>query len=102
LLFATTEKELFQVRTKKNAAHPSGLRAERVAIFHSGAIYPDAEILKLAVTAGSDTNPTTSPIPPCGACRQSISEVLAQVQQDTPIEIFFMGEMGEGVSIRLY
>ena len=78
---------------QENAAYPSGLCAERVAIFHSGAIYPDAKILKLAVTAASDTNPTTSPIPPCGACRQSISEY--EFKQDTPIEIFFMGEMGE-------
>jgi cytidine deaminase len=78
---------------QENAAYPSGLCAERVAIFHSGAIYPDAKILKLAVTAASDTNPTTSPIPPCGACRQSISEY--EFKQDTPIEIYFMGEMGE-------
>jgi cytidine deaminase len=78
---------------QENAAYPSGLCAERVAIFHSGAIYPDAKILKLAVTAASDTNPTSSPIPPCGACRQSISEY--EFKQDSPIEIYFMGEIGE-------
>ena len=78
---------------QENAAYPSGLCAERVAIFQSGAIYPDAKILKLAVTAASDTNPTLSPIPPCGACRQSISEY--EFKQDTPIEIYFMGESGE-------
>jgi cytidine deaminase len=78
---------------QENAAYPSGLCAERVAIFQSGAIYPDAKILKLAVTAASDTNPTLAPIPPCGACRQSISEY--EFKQDTPIEIYFMGESGE-------
>jgi cytidine deaminase len=78
---------------QENAAYPSGLCAERVAIFQSGAIYPDAKILKLAVTAASDTNATLSPIPPCGACRQSISEY--EFKQDTPIEIYFMGESGE-------
>lgn len=78
---------------QENAAYPSGLCAERVAIFQSGAIYPEAKILKLAVTAASDTNPTLSPIPPCGACRQSISEY--EFKQDSPIEIYFMGESGE-------
>jgi cytidine deaminase len=78
---------------QENAAYPSGLCAERVAIFQSGAIYPEAKILKLAVTAASDTNTTLSPIPPCGACRQSISEY--EFKQDTPIEIYFMGERGE-------
>jgi len=78
---------------QENAAYPSGLCAERVAIFQSGAIYPEAKILKLAVTAASDINPTLAPIPPCGACRQSISEY--EFKQDIPIEIYFMGESGE-------
>jgi cytidine deaminase len=78
---------------QENAAYPSGLCAERVAIFQAGAIYPNAKIIKLAITAASDTNPTLSPIPPCGACRQSIAEY--EFKQDTPIEIYFMGESGE-------
>jgi cytidine deaminase len=78
---------------QENAAYPSGLCAERVAIFQAGAIYPNAKIVKLAITAASDTNPTLSPIPPCGACRQSIAEY--EFKQNTPIEIYFMGESGE-------
>lgn len=78
---------------QENAAYPSGLCAERVAIFHAGAIYPDAKIIKMAITAASDANKTTSPIPPCGACRQSIAEY--ETRQDTPIEIYFMGEIGD-------
>jgi cytidine deaminase len=78
---------------QENAAYPSGLCAERVAIFQAGAIYPNAKIVKLAITAASDTNPTLSPIPPCGACRQAIAEY--EFKQDTPIEIYFMGESGE-------
>lgn len=78
---------------QENAAYPSGLCAERVAIFHSGAIYPDAKIVKMAISAASDTNETKSPIPPCGACRQSISEY--EFKQDRGIEIYFMGETGE-------
>lgn len=78
---------------QENAAYPSGLCAERVAIFHAGSIYPEAKILKMAITAASDTNPTKAPIPPCGSCRQSIAEY--EIKQDTPIEIYFMGEIGE-------
>lgn len=77
---------------QENAAYPSGLCAERVAIFQAGSIFPDAKILKMAITAASDTNKTTTPIPPCGSCRQSIAEY--EIRQDTPIEIYFMGEIG--------
>ena len=77
---------------QENAAYPSGLCAERVAIFSAGAVYPDAKIIKMAITATSDTNPTLTPIPPCGACRQSISEY--EIKQELPIEIYFMGESG--------
>ncbi len=78
---------------QENAAYPSGLCAERVAIFYAGSVYPEAKILKMAITAASDTNKTTTPIPPCGSCRQSIAEY--EIKQDTPIEIYFMGEEGE-------
>ena len=77
---------------QENAAYPSGLCAERVAIFQAGAIYTDAKIVKMAITAASDTNTTASPIPPCGACRQSIAEY--EFKQEQPIEIYFMGEIG--------
>jgi cytidine deaminase len=77
---------------QENAAYPSGLCAERVAIFHASAVFPEAKIVKMAITAASDTNPTLSPIPPCGACRQSIAEY--EIKQKQPIEIYFMGESG--------
>ena len=78
---------------QENAAYPSGLCAERVAIYHAGSVHPDAKILQMAISAASDTNPTLEPIPPCGACRQSIAEY--EFKQDYPIEIYFMGEKGK-------
>lgn len=78
---------------QENAAYPSGLCAERVAIYQAGAIYPDAKIVTIAISAASDSNPTLTPIPPCGSCRQSIAEY--EFKQDAPIEIYFMGESGE-------
>ncbi|MFV8270660.1 cytidine deaminase [Flavobacterium sp. GT2N3] len=77
---------------QENAAYPSGLCAERVAIFYAGANYPEAKILKMAITAASDSYQTSIPIPPCGSCRQSIAEY--EIRQETPIEIYFMGEIG--------
>lgn len=77
---------------QENAAYPSGLCAERVAIFSAGALYPNAKITRMVISATSDQNPTLTPIPPCGACRQSISEY--EIKQNQPIQIYFMGESG--------
>lgn len=77
---------------QENAAYPSGLCAERVAIFQAGSIYPDAKIIEIAITATSDLNPNTTPIPPCGSCRQSIAEY--ELKQEYPIALYFMGEKG--------
>lgn len=85
--------EVVQGANQENAAYPSGLCAERVAVFHAGAVYPEAKILQMAISAASDNKLVDAPIPPCGACRQSISEY--EFKQDTPIEIYFMGETGK-------
>ena len=78
---------------QENAAYPSGLCAERVAIFQAGAVYPGVKIIKMAITAASQQKMVNVPIAPCGACRQSIAEY--ELRQDTPIEIWFMGETGK-------
>jgi cytidine deaminase len=78
---------------QENAAYPSGLCAERVAVFYAGAMYPEANILKIAISAASDEKEVNSPIPPCGSCRQAIAEY--EIKQDVPIEIWFMGETGK-------
>ena len=85
--------EIIVGSNQENAAYPSGLCAERVAIFHAGSVYPEAAILKIVITAASDNNSTSIPVPPCGACRQTIAEY--EIRQNTSIEIFYMGETGE-------
>src|SRR6187551_179031 len=84
--------EIVMGSNQENAAYPSGLCAERVAVFQAGSIYPQATILKIAITAASDNSITTAPVPPCGSCRQTIAEY--EIRQNTPIEIYFMGETG--------
>ena len=85
--------EIFTGSNQENASYPSGLCAERTAIFYAGAQFPKAKIIRMAIIAGSMHNITTAPIPPCGACRQSIAEY--EVKQQAPIEIYFMGEQGK-------
>ena len=78
---------------QENACYPSGLCAERTAIYYAGAKYPKAKILKMAITASSQNQLTDKPIPPCGACRQAIAEY--EIKQDQPIELYFMGAQGK-------
>ena len=85
--------EIITGNNQENASYPSGLCAERTAIYYAGSQFPDAKVVRMAISAGSKKNKTTSPIPPCGACRQAIAEY--EVKQDTPIEIYFMGETGK-------
>lgn len=87
--------EIITGNNQENAAFPSGLCAERVAIFHAGATYPGTKILAMALTARSLNHKVETPTPPCGACRQSIAEY--EVNQETPIQIYFMGEEGKVV-----
>ncbi|NND63944.1 MAG: cytidine deaminase [Flavobacteriaceae bacterium] len=80
---------------QENAAFPSGLCAERVAVFHAGAQYPGVQLTAIALTAGSTQHETVVPIPPCGACRQSLAEY--EVNQSSSIPVYFMGETGKVV-----
>ncbi|MDR2497269.1 MAG: cytidine deaminase [Tannerellaceae bacterium] len=62
---------------QENAAYPSGLCAERVALFHAGAAYPEAKVLAMAVTAQT-CGKWVGPVSPCGACRQVLLETQAR------------------------
>ena len=60
---------------QENAAYPSGLCAERTALFAAGAQYPDVGVQMLAIAArGTDGELQYEPVGPCGSCRQVIVE----------------------------
>lgn len=61
---------------QENAAYPSGLCAERTAMYAAGANYPSEDILSIAIAGGSNGQLESTPASPCGACRQ----VMAQYQ----------------------
>ncbi|MCV6628826.1 MAG: cytidine deaminase [Flavobacteriaceae bacterium] len=85
--------EIVKGSNQENASYPSGLCAERVAIYYAGAKYPNVAIKMLAITVASKNHVVDRPAAPCGACRQSIAEY--ETKQNDNIEIFFMGEKGK-------
>lgn len=76
---------------QENAAYPSGLCAERVAVFSAMANEPDQEIVSLAITAFSEQG-IDHPVAPCGACRQSILEYEHRFKR--PIRVILRGSSG--------
>ena len=59
---------------QENVAFPSGLCAERVALFTKGAQYPDDPIVSIAITARSEKFTIEHPISPCGGCLQVLGD----------------------------
>ncbi len=85
--------DVFSGNNQENAAYPSGICAERVAIWSAMAALPDGKIQKIFIAARSIKTLVDRPVAPCGACRQAIAEYETKQRDD--IEIFFTGEVGE-------
>ncbi len=77
---------------QENAAFPSGLCAERTAIFAAQANYPDQPITTLAIAAKNEDGMMKLPISPCGACRQVILEI--EDRYSRPVRILLYGTDG--------
>lgn len=88
-----SNEEIILGNNQENAAYPSGMCAERVAIWKAGSEYPNMKVKKIAITASSENSTVNKPVGPCGACRQTLSEY--EINQKEPIEIIFMGEVGK-------
>ena len=73
---------------QENAAYPSGMCAERVALFYAGAQYPDVPVKAIVIVATK--NGVIQPhISPCGSCRQVLLETEQRYLQ--PIRILLCG-----------
>ncbi len=83
---------VFKGTNQENAAYPSGLCAERTALFGLAASRPGhAPIVGMAVAArpaGGDFGPAL----PCGACRQVMLEY--ECRQGQPIPLLLPGRTG--------
>ncbi|MCD6068353.1 MAG: cytidine deaminase [Bacteroidetes bacterium] len=84
--------EIITGNNQENAAYPSGLCAERVAIFYAGAKYPGVKIKSIAVSCKAENQVINDPVSPCGACRQAIAEYETRYAQK--IRMIMAGESG--------
>jgi cytidine deaminase len=77
--------EIVVGNNQENSAYPSGLCAERVAVFYAGATFPNVTIKCIAIsTSGNQT------VSPCGACRQALIEY--EYKQKSKIKIILCSE----------
>ena len=84
--------EVITGNNQENGAFPSGLCAERVALFAAGAAHPAVEAEALFITARAVDRDLDEPVAPCGACRQVMAET--ERNQSTKMTVYFMGTTG--------
>jgi cytidine deaminase len=82
---------------QENMAFPSGLCAERVALFAAASQYPGITIKSIALTAQSQDFPVNEPVLPCGACRQAMIEY--ETNQGKPIKLILGCETGKTILV---
>ncbi|MFH2144080.1 MAG: cytidine deaminase [Bacteroidota bacterium] len=75
---------------QENAAYPSGLCAERVALFYANANYPDRKVVAIAISAFRNKLMLENPVPPCGSCRQALLETALRFNNS--IKVILIGK----------
>jgi cytidine deaminase len=75
---------------QENAAYPSGMCAERVALFTVSSQHPGKAIKKLVVLARLDTQDELAPASSCGSCRQVMLEF--EQRQSSPFEVIMQNQ----------
>lgn len=85
--------EILTGNNQENCAYPSGLCAERTTAFYASSRFPGVPFKKLVITAVNPQKALTTPVPPCGACRQVLSEY--EQRGGHPITVLMAGQEGE-------
>ena len=80
--------EIFAGSNQENSAYPSGLCAERVAMFYANAQYPEVPVKTMAIAAYTNGEFISEPITPCGSCRQVLLETEARFEKDITILLY--------------
>lgn len=86
--------KIVEGNNQENAAYPSSICAERVAMFYASSLYPNCKVVSIAVTAFAKEFKLLKPVTPCGACRQVMSEY--ETKQESKIKVLMTGD-GEEV-----
>ena len=81
--------EMIKGSNQENAAYPSGICAERTALFHASSSRPDVAITALAIAAGQKGVLCGTPATPCGACRQVMAQY--QLKSGRPMRVLLVG-----------
>ncbi len=85
-----SDNNILKGSNQENAAYPSGMCAERVALYQAGALSPQKAVKALAIAARTKEGFTPHPCPPCGACRQVMMETEMR-QGGIPIRLILYG-----------
>jgi len=85
--------QMIEGNNQENIAYPSGLCAERVALFYAGAQFPSDPILKICIVAEGELMSAGSFLSPCGSCRQVMLE--CEARQAQPIEVLLVQRSGQ-------
>ena len=78
---------------QENSAFPSGMCAERVALYSAKANYKNENIKAIAIYAKSGNFILDKPVFPCGACRQVMIDY--ELNQKESIRVIMCSEKGE-------
>ena len=73
---------------QENAAYPSGLCAERTAVFYANSQYPDVPVKAIAIAAYANGEYLQDPITPCGGCRQVLLETESRYGKDVKMILY--------------
>jgi cytidine deaminase len=79
----------FAASNQENAAYPSGLCAERAAMFYANGQFPNTPVRTIAITAFTNGEFLKNPVTPCGACRQVLLE--SETRFDNEITVLLYG-----------
>ena len=80
--------DIFIGSNQENAALPSGICAERTALFSAASVYPDVPVKTIAITAWNGGKFISLPISPCGACRQVLLQTQARYGNNIRIILY--------------
>lgn len=80
--------EIIKGTNQENSAYPSGLCAERVAIFYANSKFPNVPVKAIAISAFFNNNYVDKPIAPCGACRQVLLETEVRFKNQIKVILY--------------
>lgn len=92
--------EIINGNNQENAAYPSGLCAERTALFYANAQYPNIAVEAIAIVASNNGDFTDNPCTPCGSCRQVLLEVENRFEHPVKIIMYGKSKIYEAASIK--